>query len=193
MIMGWGLILFILGEHVQIYISCHCSLHEEEWSNDGVPFQSTPFTLGVLSHVRVHHKDSVTPIFGNCAYWFFHICETLLHQRKQCYFGVYIWGAFKKKRARGLGTETSTCMSEVLALAAEALVPLRHKAVNGCLVKFLRLRCEPVPHLLFDVIVRGESFAPQSLFRGPKMVYSQGERSGLYGGWPCWTIGTYFC
>ena len=52
-------------------------------------------------------------------------------------------------------------MSEVLALAVEALVPLRHNAVNGCLVKFPGLRCEPVPHVLFDVVVRGESFAPQ--------------------------------
>ena len=39
--------------------------------------------------------------------------------------------AFKKKRAGGLGTETSTYMSEVLALALKALVLLRHKAVNG--------------------------------------------------------------
>ena len=65
----------------------------------------------------------------------------------------------QKDKSRGLGTGTSTCMSEVLAL-----VPLRHKAVNGCLVKFPGLRCEPVPHVLLDVVVRGESFAPQSLF-----------------------------
>ena len=38
----------------------------------------------------------------------------------------------KKKRARGLGTETNTCMSEVLALTVEALLPLRQKAVNDC-------------------------------------------------------------
>ena len=67
------------------------------------------------------------------------------------------------KRAADLGTETSTSMSEVLVMAVEALVPLRHKAVNVCLVKFSGLRCEPVPHILLDV-VRGESFAPQSLF-----------------------------
>ena len=44
-------------------------------------------------------------------------------------------------------------MSEVLVLAVEALVPLRHKAVNRCLVKFPGLRCEPVSHvgLLLDV------------------------------------------
>ena len=46
-----------------------------------------------------------------------------------------LWGELKKKLAGGLGTETSTCLSEVLALVIEALVPLRHKAVNGCLVK----------------------------------------------------------
>ena len=71
----------------------------------------------------------------------------------------------KEKQAGGLGTETSrpTCMSEVLALAVEAFVPLQHKVVNGSLVKFLGLRCEPVPHILLDIIVRGESFAPQSL------------------------------
>ena len=46
-------------------------------------------------------------------------------------------------------------MSEVLALAVEALVLLRHKAVNGYLVKFPGLRCEPVLHVLLDVVVRG--------------------------------------
>ena len=78
--------------------------------------------------------------------------------------------ALEKKRPGGLGKETSTCMSEVLALAVEAFVPLRHKAVNDCLLKFPELRCEPVPHVLLDVVVRGESFAPQSLFRGLKMA-----------------------
>ena len=53
-------------------------------------------------------------------------------------------------------------------MAVEALVPLRHKAVIGCLVKFPDLRCEPVPHVQFDVVVRGESFASQSIFMGPK-------------------------
>ena len=73
-------------------------------------------------------------------------------------------------------------MSEVLALAVEALVPLRHKAVNGCLVKFPELRCEPFPHVLLDV-VRGESFAPQRLFfRGPKWRKRR-ERSWLHGVW----------
>ena len=78
--------------------------------------------------------------------------------------------ALKKKRDGDLGTETSTCKSEVMALAVDALVPLRHKAVNGCLVKFPGLRCEPVPHVLLDVVVRGESFAPQSLFKGANMA-----------------------
>ena len=68
-----------------------------------------------------------------------------------------------KKRAEGLGTETSACMSEVLALAVKALVPLRHKVVNSCLVKFPWLRCETVPQFLLEVVVRGESYAPQSL------------------------------
>ena len=84
------------------------------------------------------------------------------------------------KRAEGLGTETSTCMSEVLALAVEALVPLRHKAVNDCLVKFPGLRCEPVPHVLLGVVVRGESFAPQSLF--------QGTKTGVIAGREVWTV-----
>ena len=44
-------------------------------------------------------------------------------------------------------------MSEVMALAVEALFPLRHKAVNGYLVKFPGLRCEPVPHVLLDVVL----------------------------------------
>ena len=52
-----------------------------------------------------------------------------------------LWGAFKKKQAGGLGRETSTCMSEVLALAVEALVPLQHKAGNGSLLKFPGLHC----------------------------------------------------
>ena len=66
------------------------------------------------------------------------------------------------KRAGCLGTETRTRMSEVLAV--EALVQLRQKAVNGCLVKFPGLCCEPFPHVLLDVVFRGESFAPHSLF-----------------------------
>ena len=68
---------------------------------------------------------------------------------------------------------------EVLALAVEALVPLRHKAVNGCLVEFPGLRCEPVPHVLLDV-VRGESFAPQSLFKVTK--------NGVIAGGEVWTV-----
>ena len=55
-------------------------------------------------------------------------------------------------------------MSKVLALAVEALVPLRHKVANGCLVKFPGLRCELVLYVLIDVVVRGESFVPQRLF-----------------------------
>ena len=86
------------------------------------------------------------------------------------------------KRAGGLGTETSTCMSEVLVLAVEALDPLRHKAVNGCLVKLPGLRCEPVPDvgLLLDVVVRSESFAPQSLFYG--------TINGVISGREVWTV-----
>ena len=68
------------------------------------------------------------------------------------------------KRNEPEAQETSTCVSEVLALSVETLVPLRQKEVNGFLVKFPVLRCEPVPHLLLDVVVRGESFVPQSLF-----------------------------
>ena len=66
------------------------------------------------------------------------------------------------QKEKSLGRETNTCILEVLVLTVEALVPLRHKAVNGCLVKFPELHCERVPHVLLDV-VRGESFAPQSL------------------------------
>ena len=84
--------------------------------------------------------------------------------------------AFKKKPAGGLETETSTCMSEVLALAVVALVPLRHKAVNGCLVKFLGLRCEPVTHVLVDVVARGESFAPSEPFLGDQKWRNRRER-----------------
>ena len=91
-----------------------------------------------------------------------------------------LWRALKKKRAGGLGTVTSTCMSEVLALVVEALVPLRHKAVNGCLVNFPGLCWEPVPHVLLDVVVRGESFAPHSLFWGTK--------NGVIAGRKIWTV-----
>ena len=66
-------------------------------------------------------------------------------------------------------------MSEVLALAVEALVPMRHKAANGCLVKFPGLRCEPIPHVLLDVVL-GESFAPQSLFLGYQKWHNRRER-----------------
>ena len=61
--------------------------------------------------------------------------------------------ALKKNRARGLGTETSTCMSEVLALAVEALVLWWHKAVNDCIVKFPGLCCEQVMRVLLDIVI----------------------------------------
>ena len=80
-------------------------------------------------------------------------------------------------------------MSEALSLAVEALVPLRHKAVNGWLVKFPGLRCEPVPHVLIDVVVQGESFAPSEPFSGTKNGVIAGARSELYGRWPR----TYHC
>ena len=67
-------------------------------------------------------------------------------------------------------------MSEVLALAVEALVPVRHKAVNGYLVKFAGLRCETVPHVLLDVVVRSESFVPESLFLGEQKWRKRRER-----------------
>ena len=69
-------------------------------------------------------------------------------------------------------------MSEVLALAVEALVTLRLKAVNGCLVNFPEVRCELVPHVLLDVVVQGESSAPQSLFLGDQK-WSNRKESGL--------------
>ena len=82
-----------------------------------------------------------------------------------------------KKTSRRPRNRNQYCMSEVLALAVEALVPLRHKAVNGCLVKFPGLRCEPVPQVLLDVVVRGESFAPQSLlFFGDQKWRNRRER-----------------
>ena len=66
-------------------------------------------------------------------------------------------------------------MSEVLALAIEALVPLRHQAVNGCPVKLPRLRCKQVPHVLLDVVVRGESFALRA-FLGDQKWRNRMER-----------------
>ena len=64
-------------------------------------------------------------------------------------------------------------MSEVLTLA---VVPLLHKTVNGCLVNFPGLRCETVPHVLLDVVVRGESFASHSLFLGDQKWRNRRER-----------------
>ena len=67
-------------------------------------------------------------------------------------------------------------MSEILALAFDALVSLWHKAVNGCHVKLPGLRCEPVPHVLLNVVIQSESFAPQSLFQGTKIsIITGGE------------------
>ena len=65
-------------------------------------------------------------------------------------------------------------MSEVLAV--QALVPLRHKALNGCLVKFPGLRCEPVPHVLLDVVVPVDSFAPSEPFLGDQKWRNRRER-----------------
>ena len=95
-----------------------------------------------------------------------------------------VWEAFKKKWAGSLGTETSTCMSEVLALAVEAFVLRRYTVVNGCLVKFPGLCCEPVLHVLLDAVIQDESFAHQSLFLGDQKWCNRRERCGLYGGWP---------
>ena len=102
----------------------------------------------------------------------------------------FIWGAFKKRPARGLGTETSTFMSEVLALAVEALVPLQHKVVNGCLVKFPGLCCEPVLLVLLGIVVRGKLCAPPSLFLGDQKWHNHRERDMdcMEGDWepPTW-------
>ena len=49
-----------------------------------------------------------------------------------------------------------------------------------CLVKFPRLCCEPVPHVLLDVVVRGESFAPLGIFKGAK--------NGVMTGREVWTV-----
>ena len=108
--------------------------------------------------------------------------------------------------ARGLGTEISTCMSEVLALAVEA-VSLRHKAMTGCLVKFPELCCEPVPHVLLDVIIQGELFAPQSIFLGDQKWHNRRERgldcmegdreppTWIYARvpWLCWPYEALYC
>ena len=56
-------------------------------------------------------------------------------------------------------------MSEVLALAVEALVPLRHKVVIGCLVKFPGLCCEPVLLMSLSEVNR---LPLRAFFRGPK-------------------------
>ena len=74
-------------------------------------------------------------------------------------------------------------MLEVLALAVETLAPLWHKAVNGCLIKFPGLRCEPVSHVQLDVVVRDESFAPQSLFKGTKNGVITGRKV-----WNVWGV-----
>ena len=66
-------------------------------------------------------------------------------------------------------------MSEILTLAV-ALVPLWHNSVNDCLVKFPGLHCKPVPHLVLNVVIWGELFAPQSLFLGDEKWRNRRER-----------------
>ena len=73
----------------------------------------------------------------------------------------------KKKRAGALGTETSTYMSEVLALA---VVPLRHKAVNSSLVKFLGLRCYQFRTYCLMSLSEMNRFPLIAIFRGSKMA-----------------------
>ena len=82
----------------------------------------------------------------------------------------------KKEKSRRSRNRTGICMSEVLTLAVQALVPLRHKVANGCLVKFPGLRCELVLYVLIDVVVRGESFVPQRLFLGDLKWRNRRER-----------------
>ena len=52
--------------------------------------------------------------------------------------------------------------------------------MNGCLVIFPGPRCEPFPHVLLAVVVRGESLAPQSLFSGTK--------NGVIAGREVWVV-----
>ena len=89
------------------------------------------------------------------------------------YFQPITMSSIKKETSRR--PRNQHCTSEVLALAIEALVPLRHRAVNSCLVKFPGLRYEPVPQVLLDVIVRDESFAPQA-FLGDQKWRNRRER-----------------
>ena len=74
----------------------------------------------------------------------------------------------QKQTSRKSSNRNQYCMSEILALAVEAFVLLRHKAVNGCLLKFPGLHCEPVPHVQLNVVVRDESSAPQVLLGDQK-------------------------
>ena len=74
-------------------------------------------------------------------------------------------------------------MSEVLALAVEALVPQRHKAVNGCLVKFpgcvvnqFRAYCSTSSSEVNHFPIR--AFLVDQKWRNRREGY------GLYGGWP---------
>ena len=115
--------------------------------------------MWLLWCLRSSHKGCTLPLVSKPYLNFVHI--------------LYLRGTFKKKLAGGLGTETTTCMSEVLTLA---VVPLLHKTVNGCLVNFPGLRCETVPHVLLDVVVRGESFASHSLFLGDQKWRNRRER-----------------
>ncbi|KAJ4449426.1 hypothetical protein ANN_00825 [Periplaneta americana] len=71
-------------------------------------------------------------------------------------------------------------MPEVLVMAVEALVPLRHKAVNGWIVKFPGLRCEPVPHVLLDVVVRGDQKWRNRRERGLDCMKGDRKPPGLY-------------
>ena len=57
----------------------------------------------------------------------------------------------------------------IATLAVETLVSLRHKAVNGCLIKFLGLHCESVPHVLLDVS-EVNRLPVRAFFSRPKMA-----------------------
>ena len=98
-----------------------------------------------------------------------------------CEKNIQMWGTLKKEKSRRPRNRNPNLYVRILALAVEALIPLRHKAVNGCLLKFPGLRCEPASHVLLDVVVRSESFAAQSLFYGTKnCTIARRERSVLY-------------
>ena len=77
----------------------------------------------------------------------------------------------------------NTYCLHIISLLVETSVPLVHETMDTVSEGSLGLRAEPFFNGFSDLIVVCEPASLQCFFSGPNTWKSQGDRSGLYGGW----------